>query len=266
MRLLSRNVPPAQKVRLPLAPHVPKLPNSSLAAMYRSARVGGDFYDFFAPNEHRVLFMLLDIAGRREHTLHVAASAQEHFRALAARLFAEADVNESDALNEMAITLNRDIMETASGVRCAPAFLGCYQERLGILTHINAGHTPAVVKDDGHVRLLSAVGPPLGLFSHATHDADVIILRPGAALLVVSKGLIESRSGSTEYGTERLGQFLLAREFNSAQEICAGVLGSVQQFVEQRRSLFRFSGAENDITTLALVRGTTKRAAAVALP
>ncbi len=233
--------------------------------MYRAARVGGDFYDFFVPNDFRVVFLLLDIAGKREHALHVAASAQEQFRSLAARLFADSDVNESDALNQMAITLNRDIMETASGVRCAPAFLGCYQERLGILTHINAGHTPALVKDGDSVRRLSAVGPPLGLFSHATHDADVIILRPGAALVVVSKGLIESRSGSSEYGTERLREFLLNRDFNSAQEICAGVLASVQQFVEQRRSFLRPSGAETDMTALALVRGAARQAAAAAL-
>ncbi len=234
--------------------------------MYRAARVGGDFYDFFMPHDSRVLFLLLDIAGKREHTLHLAASAQEQFRGLASRLFADPDVNESEALNQMAITLNRDIMERASGVRCAPAFLGCYQERLGILTHINAGHTPAAVKDGDSVRLLPAVGPPLGLFSHATHDADVIILRPGAALLVVSKGLVESRSGSLEYGTARLREFLVARDFNSAQEICAGVLGSVQQFVEQRRSFFRPSVPDNDMTALALVRGAGRKAAAAALP
>jgi serine phosphatase RsbU (regulator of sigma subunit) len=265
MRLLFRNGASTQPQRRPVSAAIPKLPNSSVAAMYRAARVGGDFYDFFMPNESRLLFLMLDIAGKREHALHVAASAQEQFRGLAARLFVDPEVNESEALNQMAITLNRDIMETADGVRCAPAFLGCYQERLGTLTHINAGHTPAAVKDGDRVRLLSAVGPPLGLFSHATHDADVIILGPGAALAVVSKGLVESRSGSIEYGTARLSEFLLTRDFNSAQEVCAGVLGSVQQFVEQRRSLFRPSRAENDMTALALLRSAARTAAA-ALP
>ena len=76
------------------------------------------------------------------------------------------------ALAGLSLEINRAIMEAAGGVRCAPAFLGCYNDVLGTFCYINAGHTPALLKDrDGLVSLESS-GFPLGLFSHATHEGN----------------------------------------------------------------------------------------------
>ena len=95
--------------------------------------------------------------------------------------------------------------------------------------------------------LLESNGLPLGLFSHATHDAQVWAMEPGAALLLVSRGLIESRSGSREFGLERLRDSLGKLSFGSATELSSGVLTAVQQFTNN-------APPENDITTVALMR------------
>jgi serine phosphatase RsbU (regulator of sigma subunit) len=122
-----------------------------------------------------------------------------------------------------------------------------------------------MLKDSDGIALFRAAGPPLGLFSHSTHDAQLSILQPGAALVLVSKGLVESRAGSHEFGTERVTEFLASREFQSAQEICSGLLGNVQQFIEKHKSLFNKPGPENDVTALALLRAAAVQRASAAL-
>jgi len=247
MRLPFHHSAPARTLRKPAATELPSLQGASLAALYRAARMGGDFYDFTLLRG-RLIFVLLDIAGKRDEALDIAAAVQEEFHGNSERLFRNTIMNEADALSELTVALNRSIMEEAQGVRCAPAFVGAYDEDLGTMFYINAGHTPALLKDQDGVQLLHANGLPLGLFSHATHDAQACVLMPGASALVVSKGLVESRGGGRqEFGIERLQEGVNRISFSSAGELCSGVLTAVEEFTKN-------NPGQNDITTLALMR------------
>ena len=259
MRLPFQSPAPQRTLRRPQPTLVPELENSSISAQYRAARVGGDFYDFLLTESGRLLFLLLDVAGKREQALDIAAAVQDGMRARAVYLFRDHDVNEADALPALLIELNRLIIHAAGGVRCAPAFLGCYTEEFGTLAYINAGHTPALLKDQDGVRRLEANGFPLGLFSHATHDALITAIPPGAALLLVSRGLVESKAGSKEYGIERLAACVSKLPFDDAQHLCNQVLSAVKTFTE---SSWRHKESENDVTTLALVRAAAAAASA----
>ena len=238
-------------MRRPQPTLIPRLANSSICARYRAARVGGDFYDFLVTDSGRLVFLLLDVAGKREEALDISAAVQDHMHPLASEALRDHDVNEAVALPKLLIELNRVILRAASGVRCAPAFLGCYEEGFGTLTYVNAGHTPALLKDHEGVTRLEANGIPLGLFSHATHDARITAIPPGAALLLVSRGLVESKAGSEEYGIERLTECVSKVSFQDAHDLCAHVLADVKAFTE---SAWRPKETENDVTTLALVR------------
>ncbi len=249
---------PKQDLRHPQPATVPNLPNSSLAALYKAARVGGDFYDFVVTPAGRLVFMLADIAGQREEALHIAAHAQEVFRQKVEANFSGEYLNEHDAMTDLLIDVNRAIMTAAHGVRNSPAFIGCYDEHLGTLAYINAGHPPALLRDSTGVTPLPANGFPLGLFSHAAHDTQISVLQPGAALLICSKGLVESRNRSDEYGMERLAGFLQTTRFADAEELCRHVLESVEEFATRRGK----PGAPgNDVTALALVRAAAAKSA-----
>jgi phosphoserine phosphatase RsbU/P len=263
MKLPFRAAAPMRNMRCPAPAALPKLADCTIAAMYRAARVGGDYYDFLR-TESCIVFMFLDIAGKREEALDVAAAVQGRFQEVGPAIFADPAGNRNDQITDLTIELNRTIIEASHGVRCAPAFFGCYDESVGFLSYINAGHTPAILRDGDGITMFRAQGPPLGLFSHSTHDAQLSIVRPGAALVLVSKGLVESRGGSQEFGTERVREFLISREFHSAQEICSGLLVNVKQFVDGHKGLFRHGGAENDVTTLALHRAAAGQRASAA--
>jgi len=91
-------------------------------------RVAGDFYEFLRVGPSRVLFGLLDLAGRREDTREILIATQNTFRIRAPKLFAGRDFNEAEAMIELCYEINRTILQFAEGIRSCPAFIGCYNE------------------------------------------------------------------------------------------------------------------------------------------
>ena len=237
----------------------PKMAGLEIAAAYQGARTGGDFYDFVLTPSGHLLFVMMDIAGPRAETLDIAAQLQEFFRPRAAEVFATPDTNDAELLTNLIIELNRRLIAAAGGVRCAPTFIASYDPRLSGIFYINAGHIPALVRDNDGTNELAATGLPLGLFSHATHDAQMAVLQPASALMVVSKGLVESR-GREEFGLKRAQEFLAKADLSSAEEVCFDLLKAVQTYVEDQPTLaFHLSalGREpqtNDATALTFIR------------
>jgi serine phosphatase RsbU (regulator of sigma subunit) len=263
MRLSFHNHTSETELRQPAPCCFPQLKTAEIAALYRGARVGGDFFEFVCAGHDRVLLLLLDIAGRRDQALHLAATVQDVFRAEVPELFHDELVNEADAITQLAITLNHTLLDAASGVHCAPGFIACYNESMGSVAYINAGHLPALVRNGG-ITQLDASGLPLGLFSHATHDAQLVVLEPGSVLLLASKGLVELRFGRKEFGLERLKQTLLEAPHGSAAAVCQSVLDQARSFSERKPRLNFFglgnnhengdADPANDLTTVALLR------------
>jgi sigma-B regulation protein RsbU (phosphoserine phosphatase) len=258
MRFPFQKAATAVQFRQPTPSPIPEIPGAEIAAVYHGTRVAGDFYDMIALGDNRFLFLMIDVAGEKESGQAIAATVQDEFRARAPELFRSEDINEAEAVSDLTLHLNRVILDSAGGVRCTPAFVASYNETLGVVFYCNAGHTPATLRDSAGTWELGATGLPLGLFSHAIHDAQVSTLEQGAALVLVSKGLIESRAGRKEFGFDRVKQVVEAAKRDSAQELCAQVMEAV----------YRFTGKpprHDDVTTLALLRAAQKTAASVSL-
>jgi serine phosphatase RsbU (regulator of sigma subunit) len=212
----------------------PKIGGADLAAVFVGKRVAGDFYDSLRVSPERVLFGLLDVAGRREDNRGIMTAAQEIFRKFGTELFSRPDINESEAMTELSLRINRAIIETASGVCSCPAFIACYHQKFGTLCYTNAGHTPGLLRDANGITELTSGGLPLGLFSHATSDAPTVAVEKGAALLLVSRGVIECEghheTRGEEFGLTAIKQFLQSAPASTAQDLCASVLKAVGEF------------------------------------
>jgi len=225
-------VPPPKAEPVPTI--FPKIEGADVAAVFVGKRVAGDFYDSIRASPERVLFGLLDVAGRREDNRGILTAAQEIFRSMGCELFSGSDVNESDAMTELCLHLNRGLIDVSSGVRSCPAFIGCYHEKLGTLCYTNAGHTPGLIRDSSGIAELASTGLPLGLFSHATCDAPTVGLEKGAALLLVSRGVVECGANhdkaAEEFGLERVKQLLLEVHSVGAQELCTSILVATGKF------------------------------------
>jgi len=258
MKLPFLNHTAQRDLRKPAPTTIPKLDTLQVAMQYKGARMGGDFFDFIEVEPSRLVFLMMDVAGKRDEAMDIAAAVQDKFRGNVPALFAGDEVNEAQAAADLNIVLNRAVIEAAEGVRCSPAFLASFDENLGTLTYVNSGHTSGLVRDADGTTELKANGVPLGLFSHAVTDAQICVLQPSATLLLASKGLIESKKAfSKEYGFKRLVSLVKEAQFSNAAELCAQVLGDVEKYTHN-------ADPDNDVTTVALMRTAAVQSAAAA--
>ncbi len=233
----------------------PQLEGADLAVAYCSTRSGGDFHDFMRVGPYRFLFGLLDVAGKRETGAPVLQAAQACFRLSGEQLFGDDQLNEPDAMIELSRRLNLEIMRAAGGVRSCPAFAGLYNEELGTVCYVNAGHTPGLLRDDKSLVELPATGLPLGLFSLAPTDARIVGLGPGGSLAVVSRGVVEADSKHAEFGLDGVKSVMQA-EPSSAKDLSRNILQRMQDFMH-------VAPKHNDVTALTLTRGRQPKLAVV---
>jgi serine phosphatase RsbU (regulator of sigma subunit) len=186
------------------------------------------------------------VAGKRETSGPVLQAAQACFRSSGEELFAGDELNESDAMIELSRRLNLEIMRAAGGVRSCPAFAGCYNEELGTVCYVNAGHTPGLLRDDSSVVELPATGLPLGLFSLAPTDARIVGLGPKGLLAVVSRGVVEAESKNAEFGLEGV-KGVMQTGPSSARDLSQNILQRMQDFMHT-------TPKHNDVTALTLTR------------
>jgi serine phosphatase RsbU (regulator of sigma subunit) len=239
--------------------NLPQIESIDLRARYHSARCGGDFFDGIAIGS-RLVFLLMDIAGRRPETHPIAVEVQNVFRNRAQALFEPSDANESEGIASLARDINRAIIDAAHGARFAPAFLGCYNLTLNILTYDYAGHLLAIFHDAEKTSVLEPCGIPLGLFTHSTYEPVILAFNRHARLLLLTKGMTESRRGSTKVRDERIRCLFEKSTTDSASAICDTVLRAAYEFETRSWSrVFDFFRPRNqryrdDLTAVALVR------------
>jgi phosphoserine phosphatase RsbU/P len=240
----------------PVSTPFPKIDGAEIAASAVGDRVAGDFYDSMRVSPERILFGLLDVAGRQEKNRDILNAAQEIFRNLGSELFSKSDINESDAMTELCLRINRHLIEVSKGVHPCPTFIACYHEKFGTLCYTNAGHTPGLLRDSTGIVELPSTGLPLGLFSHATCEAPTVGTQKGSAVLLVSRGIVECRASDSDaedgksaeqFGIDRVKQVLAAAPSAVAQDLCASVLKALGKFTT-------CSLTADDRTALAFVR------------
>ena len=238
--------PAPQRTELARA-DVPHLHGAEIGAVFYGQRMAGDYYDFLRVNRSRVLFALLDVAGRREDNREILAAAQTTFRDGGAELFQAEDINEAEAMIELCVRLNRTIIKTCKGVCSCPAFVGCYNEALGTVCYVNAGHTPGLLHNGSETASLGATGLPLGLFSHIPADAKIVALEPGGTLLIVSRGIVDANCKGEDFGLERVKESFQPAGTTNARDLSASVIANVQQFMCRPPT-------HDDVTALSLIR------------
>ncbi|HTD95868.1 MAG TPA: SpoIIE family protein phosphatase [Edaphobacter sp.] len=248
----------ASPASVPLRAHLGPLRGLDLKARYHSSRTGGDFFDVLSVGCH-VVFLLTDIAGEWGEARGLAVEMQETFRRRVPELLGSPDRNVAEEVAKLTHEINLRLIQAAHGVHYAPTFLGCYDVTLGILTYVNAGGQTAVFRDREGTRVLGNISIPLGLFTHLTYEPAVQVFEPGARLMVVTKGILESRRGRSLFGVERVTRLLRSWKTDSADEICQAMVRAAHGFkgpswYSLLHLHFGRQGVVEDMTALALVR------------
>ena len=209
------------------------------AAVHPGREVGGDFYDVFPIDEHRVGFAIGRVPGTGVAAAQCMAATQALLKARAGAGGSPAGIlaQVNDAL--------ADGGDVAPGVT---VWLGIVDLRDGAVTYTNAGHTPPCVRRaDGSVECLAGRhGPAAGAAPGVVYGEGALRLRPGDAVLLYTPGVSEATDAHGAcYGECRLVELLRTCATAAAEALVRATLEQVLQFQ---------SGAEaaDDVTVLAV--------------
>jgi serine phosphatase RsbU (regulator of sigma subunit) len=231
---LARHI---QQQFLPLS--LPELPGWRVAACYRPARsVGGDFYDFIALPDGRVMFVIGDVTDKGIPAALVMASTHALLRDAAPRLGSPSSV-----LARVNDQLYTDIP--------APMFVTCFAMALdpstGWAEFANAGHDVPYVRTVGGVAELRARGMPLGLMAGSSYEQKRYRLRTGDCALLHSDGLAEAHAPNREmFGFPRVADLVAAGP--SGEELIEASLTALAAFTGPGYE------QEDDITLVTVTR------------
>ena len=208
------------------------------AEMHPAREIGGDFYDYFMIDEHRLAVTVADVSGKGIPASLFMAVSRTAMRGIT-------------SARDMAVGLaeaNRLLVTENSACMFVTMFHAVFDLANGTLRYCNAGHNPPyLLRAHGGAReTLGATGIPLGIDADRAYRIAEIVLHPGDALFIFSDGITEAfDTASIEFGTARLEAALEGGRGGSAADLVDGVLGATAAFT---------AGADqsDDITCLAL--------------
>ncbi|MEO6239063.1 MAG: SpoIIE family protein phosphatase [Vicinamibacterales bacterium] len=237
-----------QKAMLPGA--LAARPDLSLAAHLTPARsVGGDLYDYVLDGE-RLWFIVAGVTGKS-----IAAALYMAITRTLFRVMARGDA----AVPEVAARMNRELARDNTSLMFVTASIGCLDLSSGVVTLVDAGHTPAVLIDAGGGAQAPAVekGVALGVVEDATYVAARVGLASSATLLMYTDGVTDARAASGEmFGSERLDAAIAAAPGGEPAVLVGGIVGALERFTAGEPP-------EDDITVLAFRYDPARRSGAV---
>jgi sigma-B regulation protein RsbU (phosphoserine phosphatase) len=206
---------------------LPRLATLEMAASYQtSRRAGGDYYDFFHIDEHRLGIMIADVSGHGTPAAVLMAVLHS---------IAHTYVGTRDDPAAFLTFLNQQLCRryTLDGSLFVTAFYGIYDARTRVLTFSNAGHNQPRVKHCVRHAMSSiegAVSFPLGIDEWATYTTGHFQFHPGDQVIFYTDGIPEAMNTVLDqFGTERMDDVLRMCAAN-ANELIQAVLTAVDAF------------------------------------
>lgn len=218
----------AQRVQLgilPLPGGLRQDPRYQLAAsMVAAKQVGGDLYDFFLLDAHRLCFLIGDVSGKG-----LAASL---FMALSKTLCKSVALRGAGSPSEVLVAANTEIARDNPELLFITAVVGILDLDTGELQWARAGHdAPYLLPATGApiARLTEDGGPPLCVVDdYPFADARTRLL-PGDTLVLLTDGILEAQNSAGRfYGRDELDErFETLRTAANTQAIVDGLMADV---------------------------------------
>lgn len=237
---LEKEVRFAQRVQAALLPtELPKrMKGVDVAARFDPAReLGGDLYDFLAPEPHSLVVAVGDVSGKGVPAALYSAFAGELVRSRTfRRRYAPERSSPAGVLASMNTILYQRQLEEYYCTLCYAVF--DFKRR--IVTMANSGlpypvrcRMQSVGTTDGAAcaQSIELAGVPLGSFPGSTYDEVSFDLVAGDLFVFCSDGVFEARNGDgEEFGSARLLSVVERHGHGTAREIVDAVFAAVQDF------------------------------------
>jgi serine phosphatase RsbU (regulator of sigma subunit) len=200
--------------------------------------VGGDFYDIVPLADGRVLVALGDVAGKGSPAALLMALLLAMMRTL---------IDEGFHGAALMTRLNAQVSKHAPASRFVTLFIATLDPASGVLTYVNAGQNPPLLKraGGGYERLREG-GIALGMFDRATYETGQAQLAPGDVVVMYSDGITEAEDAAgTPFDEAGLQHVVDGRGWGSAKELGWAAFAAVERHSQERRLL-------DDLTVLVV--------------
>ena len=218
------------------------------ASMNPAREVGGDFYDFFLVGDHTLGFLVADVSGKGiPASLFMMAAKAELSNYMTSGM----------SLSEAVQTANWQLCQGNEASMFVTVWAATLDYETGVLTYVNAGHNPPLLRHNGSWEWLKTRGGLfLGSYERAKYRSSTITLSQGDELFLFTDGVNEAFNANDEqYGDERLHAFLTSHASLHPRPMIEAVRSDLARWAE---------GAEqsDDITMLSLEYGVAPQATA----
>jgi len=209
------------------------------AVLEPAMEVGGDLYDFFMVDDHRLCFVIGDVSGNG-----VPAALFMTMTKIMVKTRAASDPSPASIVTHVNDALSAD----NDSAMFVTLYLGILNLRDGTLLTTNAGHNqPLLKRQDGRFEWLTAQdGPIVGPMPGIAFKESVTRLAPGDELFFYTDGVTEADNVRRElFGNDRLKTTLDQSKATTIIDRIADVMRAVKAFAGEMAQA-------DDITILGL--------------
>ena len=218
------------------------------AVMNPAKEIGGDFYDFFELDEHRLGLAIADVSDK---------GVPAALFTMITRALLKSSSRRHDSPSHCLREVNEFICQDNDACMFVTVFYGVLDLRDGSFRYSNGGHNPPRhLTAEGAVNALPLTGDfALGISDGHDFGENAVVIVPGDALFLYTDGITEACNHELEeYGEARLDRVLGGGVPMGAQELAESVVGSVERFADGATQF-------DDITCLSLRLRLLSRAA-----
>jgi sigma-B regulation protein RsbU (phosphoserine phosphatase) len=228
---LEKEIRFAQRVQAALLPaELPKrLKGVDVAARFAPAReLGGDLYDFLAPEPNSLVIAVGDVSGKGVPAALYSAFAGELVRSRTfRRRYAPERFSPAGVLASMNTILHERQLEEYYCTLCYAVF--DFKRRTVAMA--NSGLPYPIRSTDGDARQIELPGVPLGSFAGSAYDEIALDLAAGDVYVFCSDGVFEANDAlGREFGSARLLDVVRRARQQSARLIVDAIFDAVQDF------------------------------------
>lgn len=196
------------------------------AGVTTSTEIGGDFYDYFILDEHRLGLVIADVSGHGVQSGMVTTAAKASLHTLISQ--------GAETPAELLFGMNNAILATARQTLLMTCLVIVLDLTRGTLTMANAGHNFPYLCRQGNRELSmldASSGYPLGFESNGSYQEFTTSFTPGDTLLLYTDGLVECVDGEgREFGYERLEALLTENACLAPSSLRAMLLDNARRF------------------------------------
>lgn len=210
------------------------------ASMTPARQVGGDFYDFFFIDPHRLAFVIGDVSGKGVPAALFMAVCRTLIKATALH---------NDCPDTCMDYVNRLLCADNTSDLFVTVFYAVLDTRTGDVTYSNAGHNlPYWVRRNGTPpqALPNQGGIVLGVMAETSYEKNTIRLAPGECLFLYTDGVTEAMDRDRNFFCDtRLEEHLAGACGAPLDEMALGLARVIEAFTVNNPQ-------HDDITMLAV--------------